>query len=229
MSRANVYSISRHDVGHQVRCHSNTSDDLERHAAGGTTPAFYSDNFNRANGGVGPNWTTDSDAIGLTIFRTASGRAVLATRTKIAGLDCRCGHVPLTCTSRPTSRFPQRTSATHLPCGFVRANSGALEGYVVYFAAYGGSYRFDRIGAAGGGPATLKNVAGAPIPAGTYAMEVRAIGNVISLWINGTMVDSVTDSGYNDSTHRTAGIRQYNDVPGYVATDDFRVRCGGGP
>ena len=35
------------------------------------------------------------------------------------------------------------------------------------------------------------------------------------------MVDSVTDSGYNDSTHRTAGIRRYNDVPSYVATDDF--------
>ena len=188
-------------------------------AAGGTTPAFYSDNFNRANGGVGPNWTTDSDAIGLTIFGNCIGQSGAGNTNGAAWTAGAATSSDMYVKANITISTAHFGNAPAL--WIRRANSGALEGYVVYFAAYGGSYRFDRIGAAGGGDTTLKNVAGAPIPAGTYAMEVRAIGNVISLWINGTMVDSVTDSGYNDSTHRTAGIRQYNDVPGYVATDDF--------
>ena len=166
-----------------------------------STTSFASDNFNRANGGLGASWAAMSDG-GLSIV----SQQVVGTANALAG-DIRAGE------SYGSDQYSQLSvTSTQLSGGqwigpSVRSQNGGQNTYLgIYFWNNGTpqlrlykrtSGTFTQLGA---------SYNSGPLPAGT-TLTLTAVGSTIALQQNGITRISVTDSTL---TGGTPGLMSYD-------------------
>lgn len=158
-----------------------------------------SDGFNRADGGLGANWTATKDFFGTT--------AVLQIVSNQAAGDAG-GNWPLsiwTADSFPDDQYCQATYAggTTFVTVFVRAaanGSNHLTGYGFYFRLSDHAWGLDRFN--GDSTATHLQSGIGSFSAGDV-LRIEAVGTEISAFINGAPFASGTDSTY---TSGSAGL-----------------------
>ena len=174
---------------------------LPHKAFADTTSA--SDNFARANGSLGPNWTDISDG-GLAI----SSDAVIGTVGSVTG-DA------WTANTFNSDQFSQVTvTSTQLTGGqwigpAVRVQNSGQNAYVALYNWNSGSPELMLFKRSGGGWAQISGVYSvSPLAAGTQ-LELTAVGSAITLYENGTQVLSATDSSI---TGGAPGIMAYGNA-----------------
>ena len=179
-----------------------------------------SDNFARADGSLGPNWTDISDG-GLAI----SSGAVIGTVGSVTG-DA------WTANSFGGDQFSQvAVTSTQLSGGqwigpAVRVQNSGQDAYVGFYYWNFGSPELMLFKRSGGGWAQISGAFSvSPLPAGTQ-LELTAVGSAITLYENGTKVLSATDSGI---TGGAPGIMAYGNAEagswsgGDAATSSYSV------
>src|ERR1700729_969312 len=162
-----------------------------------------SDNFARADGSLGPNWTDVSDG-GLAI----SSGAVIGTVGSVTG-DA------WTANSFGGDQFSQvAVTSTQLSGGqwigpAVRVQNSGQDAYVGFYYWNFGSPELMLFKRSGGGWAQISGAfAVSPLPAGTQ-LELTAVGSAISLYENGAKVLSATDASI---TGGAPGIMAYGNA-----------------
>ena len=170
---------------------------------GGSSATSASDNFARADGSLGPNWTDVSDG-GLAI----SSGAVIGTVGSVTG-DA------WTANSFGGDQFSQvAVTSTQLSGGqwigpAVRVQNSGQDAYVGFYYWNFGSPELMLFKRSGGGWAQISGAfAVSPLPAGTQ-LELTAVGSAISLYENGAKVLSATDSSI---TGGAPGIMAYGNA-----------------
>ena len=179
-----------------------------------------SDNFARADGSLGPNWTDISDG-GLAI----SSGSVIGTVGSVTG-DA------WTADSFGGDQFSQvAVTSTQLSGGqwigpAVRVQNSGQDAYVGFYYWNFGSPELMLFKRSGGGWAQISGAFSvSPLPAGTQ-LELTAVGSAITLYENGTKVLSATDSGI---TGGAPGIMAYGNAEagswsgGDAATSSYSV------
>ncbi len=174
MSTANVTNVS-------VSCTT---------SAGGSGGSGYTisatDNFNRADGSIGPNWTPTSDGT-----MVISGNMVAGGSTGYTG-DIR------TAETYPSDQFSQ-IQVTSTPAGAqwigvaVRAQNSGRNAYVGVYSGNGGSPELILFERSGGAWSQFGTYASGALPAGTL-IRINAVGNTVALLENNVVVLSATDS-----------------------------------
>src|SRR5215467_5253691 len=152
--------------------------------------ATASDDFNRANGSLGANWTDISDG-GLAIV----SQAVAGTSSSVVSGDIR------TAESYPSDQYSQvQVTSTQLTGGqwigpMVRAQNGGLNAYVGIYYWNNGSPNLELFERSGVNSWTqLGSIYNSgPLAAGTQ-LEVMAVGSTISFLQNGVVRISATDT-----------------------------------
>jgi hypothetical protein len=184
-----------------------------------TSNILFSDNFNRANGSIGSNYQAVS---GSTIFEVDSN----ATRI---GSTAPSSRAHLTCVSTASLLFPPNqeaevtfTTITSTNFDFagpaVRVNPTNATGYVLRMDGNDANGR--RLSRVSGPTATqigninLKNEIG-------DKWSIRAVGNVISAYRNGVLVESVIDNTYTSG--QPGLFYDFQNNRG-ARMDDFKVR-----
>ena len=162
---------------------------LSHNASAAVTSA--SDNFNRANGGLGANWTATSDG-GMAI----ASQQLAGTTSALTG-DIWSAN---TFTSDQYSQI--QVTSTQLSGGQwigagVRLQSGGVNGYVGIYYWNSGSPELELFKRTGtnGWTQLGSAVSSGALAAGTQ-LEVAAVGSTISFLQNGVSRISVTDSSY---------------------------------
>jgi hypothetical protein len=179
-----------------------------------------SDNFARADGSLGPNWTDISDG-GLAI----SSGSVIGTVGSVTG-DA------WTANSFGGDQFSQvAVTSTQLSGGqwigpAVRVQNSGQDAYVGFYYWNFGSPELMLFKRSGGGWAQISGAFSvSPLPAGTQ-LELTAVGSAVTLYENGTKVLSATDSGI---TGGAPGIMAYGNAEagswsgGDAATSSYSV------
>ena len=163
--------------------------------------ATASDNFNRANGSLGPNWTDISDG-GLAIVSQA------AAGTASAGIS---GDIWTAGTFTSDQYSQVAVTSTQLTGGqwigpMVRAQNGGQSAYVgIYYWNYGSPelMLFKRSG--GSWTQLGSSYSSGPLAAGTQ-LQVEAVGSTISFLQNGAQRISATDTSLSGGA---PGIMSY--------------------
>ena len=160
-----------------------------------------SDDFNRADGGLGPNWTDISDG-GLAI----SSQLVTGTAGQVTGDMWSAQAFGSDQYSQDEVTSTQLTGGQWIGPG-VRLQNGGQDGYVGFYYWNFGSPELMLFKRSGGGWAEIGGGAYpvSPLAAGTM-IELTAVGSKISLLLNGTAVISVTDTSF---TGGSPGIVAY--------------------
>ena len=158
--------------------------------SGGTSGTTASDDFNRADGGLGANWTDISDG-GLSI----SSQAVLGRSGVVAG-DIRTGE------AYPSDQYSQvEVTSTQLTAGqwigpAVRTQSGGQNTYLGIYFWNNGSQQLRLYKRSAGTWIQLgSSYNSGPLAAGTQ-LELTAVGSTISFLQNGVTRITVTDSSF---------------------------------
>jgi Putative esterase len=160
-----------------------------------------SDDFNRADGGLGPNWTDISDG-GLAI----SSQLVMGTAGQVTGDMWSAQAFGSDQYSQDEVTSTQLTGGQWIGPG-VRLQNGGQDGYVGFYYWNFGSPELMLFKRSGGGWAEIGGGAYpvSPLAAGT-TIGLTAAGSKISLLLNGTTVISVTDTSF---TGGSPGIVAY--------------------
>ena len=168
------------------------------------TATSASDDFNRADGGLGPNWTDVSDG-GLAI----TSQAVAGTAGGAVSGDIR------TAGTYAGNQYSQVTvTSTQLTGGqwigpMVRAQNGGFSAYVGIYNWNNGSPNLMLFKRSGGNGGTWTQLGGTynsgPLSAGAQ-LEVTAIGSTVSFVLNGVTRISATDTSL---TGGAPGIMSY--------------------
>ena len=162
------------------------------------------DDFNRADGGLGPNWTATSDG-GMAI----SGQQVAGVAGVVSG-DIR------TAETYGSDQYSQlEVTSTQLTGDqwvgpAVRLQGGGQNGYAGIYDWNAGSPELRLYERSGGSWDQLGASSSGPLAAGTR-LKLVAVGNTISFQVNGVQQIAVTDGSY------TGG------APGIVAYDNPRA------
>ncbi len=161
-----------------------------------------SDDFNRADGGLGPNWTAISDGT-----MTISSQAVIGAAGATTG-DIR------TAETYPSDQYSQiAVTATQLTGGqwigaAVRLQAGGQNGYLGIYYWNFGSPQLMLYKRTGGSWTQLGGAySPGPLAAGTQ-LEVTAVASTVSFLANGVQRLAVTDSTF---TGGAPGIMAYGD------------------
>jgi hypothetical protein len=160
---------------------------LAHHAFAGTTVA--SDDFNRADGGPGPNWTAVSEG-GMSI----SGQQV----TGVVGAGT--GDIR-TAEGYASDQYSQvEVTSTQLTGGqwvgpAVRLQGGGQNGYAGIYYWNFGSPELRLYERSGGSWSQLGGYSSGPLPAGTK-LRLVAVGNTISFQVNGVQRIGITDGSF---------------------------------
>jgi hypothetical protein len=148
--------------------------------------ATASDDFGRANGSLGPNWTATSD-----------GGMVISSQAAVGGSGADSGDM-WTANTFSSGQFSQVTlTATQLTGAqwigpTVRMQASGQDGYVGFYYWNGGSPELMLFLRNNGGWGELGAAATAPLAAGTQ-LQLTAVGNSLSFTVNGTQVIGATD------------------------------------
>jgi Putative esterase len=149
-----------------------------------------SDNFNRADGGLGTNWTAISD-----------GGMAIASQQVVGTVGNTTGDM-WTASSFTSDQYSQiQVTSTPLTGGqwvgaAVRMQSNGQNGYVGFYYWNNGSPLLELFKRSGGGWAQIAGTYSvSPLAAGTQ-LQVTAVGSAISVLLNGTKVISATDSSF---------------------------------
>ena len=167
-------------------------------ASAATTAA---DDFNRADGSLGPNWSDISDG-GLVI----SSQVVTGTVGQVSGDIWSAQAFGSDQYSQDEVTSAQLTGGQWVGPG-VRLQNGGQNGYVGFYYWNFGSPELMLFKRSGGGWAEIGGGAYpvSPLAAGAK-IQVTAVGSKISLLLNGTAVISVTDTSF---TGGSPGIVSY--------------------
>ena len=154
-------------------------------AASATSAA---DNFNRADGGLGANWTAISDG-GMAI----ASQQVIGTAGKTTG--------DMWTANTFTSDQYSQVQVTSTPmsggqwvAAAVRLQSSGQTGYVGLYNWNSGSPVLEIFKRSGGGWAQLSGAYSSGVLAAGTQLQLTAVGSTISFWQNGVKRLSVTDS-----------------------------------
>ena len=145
-----------------------------------------SDNFARANGSLGPNWTDMSDGGMAIVSQTAAG-----TNGGNSGDMWTADSFTSDQYSQVTLTGTQLT-ATQWIGAVVRAQDSGQDGYVGIYFWNNGSPELMLFLRHNGGWAELGSYSTAPLSGGTQ-LELTAVGNTLSFAENGTQVIGTTD------------------------------------
>jgi hypothetical protein len=159
-----------------------------------------SDDFNRADGGLGPNWTP-----------TADGPMAIASQQVVGTAGALTGDM-WTANAFASDQFSQvQVTSTQLSGGqwvgpAVRLQDNGLDGYVGIYYWNSGSPELMLFLRSGGNWTQLGSTYDSgPLAAGTQ-LELAAVGSTISFMVNGAPDISVTDSSF---TGGSPGIMAY--------------------
>ena len=159
-----------------------------------------SDDFNRADGGLGPNWTAISDGAMAISSQAVIGKAGATTgdiRTAETYPSDQYSQVAVTST--------QLTGALWIGAA-VRLQAGGKSGYAGIYYWNSGSPQLRLYKRSGGNWTQLGGAySSGPLAAGTQ-LEVTAVGSTISFLVNGVQRLAVTDSTF---TGGAPGIMAY--------------------
>ena len=153
--------------------------------------ATGSDDFNRADGGLGANWTAISDG-GMSI----ASQQVIGTAGALTGDLWSAGSFGSDQSSQVQVTSTQLTGGQWVGAA-VRAQNGGLNAYVGIYYWNSGSpvlQLFKRTGASNWTQLGSTFSSG-PLAAGTQ-LQVTAVGSAISFWQNGVKRISVTDTSF---------------------------------
>ena len=169
------------------------------------TATSASDDFNRADGGLGANWTAITDG-GMAI----ASQQVTGTVGVLTGDMWTAG-------SFGSDQYSQvQVTSTQLTGGqwvgaAVRAQNGGRSGYVGIYYWNSGSPVLELFKRTGTNNWTQLGGAysSGPLAAGTQ-LEVAAVGSTISFWQNGVKRISVTDTSLHRRRAGHDGVRQFH-------------------
>lgn len=183
------------------------------------------DDFNRANGAVGANWT----AHGGYSTPTISSNAIQS----IAGADEAATYNAADAGSddmytKATSTISTASNHNDVIVWCRMPNDATETGYLfdcpTYDSGFGSTGGWTLQRASSGSFVSLAtsytNVASAP---GVHTIEVRAVGTTVTGWLDGSQVASVTDATHSGSTKRYGGFHVYSDNSNYCSIDDFEI------
>ena len=190
----------------------------------GTAPPTLSDNFNRADGSLGSNWTAISDG-GMTI-----SSQVAAGTSSSGGVSGDTWNATF-----GGDQFSQiEVTSTQLSGGqwiapVVRAQSNGQNAYLgLYFWNYGSPelMMFKRI--AGNWAQLGSSVTVGALPAGSQ-LQLKAVGSTISFLLNGVPKISITDTSYTSGVPgiMVAGTSQLDNWLGGGAAGNATYSVGG--
>ena len=177
------------------------------------------DDFNRANGSAGSNWSTQSSYTILTItsnkIQSVAGVDYAGTYNAAnAGTDDMYAKIDVTVgTSNGTEDVIVACRLT---------NDGNETGYfgddpsyasVIWTLSRATNSAFTTLATGGAGASTV----------GTRSLEIRAIGTTISLRVAGSQVASVTDSTHSGASKRFGGCHVYSDNTNDCSLDNFEM------
>src|SRR5215471_5352489 len=178
--------------------------------------ATASDNFNRANGALGSNWTAISDGA-LTI----SSQVAAGTSSAVTGDTWNAA-------SFGSDQFSQIEVTSTQPSGgqwiaaVVRAQNNGKNAYAgLYFWNYGSPQLMIFKRSNGGWTQLGSSVSVAALPAGSQ-LQLKAVGSTISFLLNGVQKVSVTDTSF---TGGAPGIM----IDGTAKTDNWVGGSAGTP
>ena len=158
---------------------------LPHNASAGVTA---SDDFNRANGGLGANWTAISDGGMAIASQQAAGTAGKTTGDLwTANTFTSDQYSQVQVTSTPMSGGEWIGAA-------VRLQSSGQTGYVGIYKWNSGSPVLEIFKRSGGGWAQLSGAYSSGVLAAGTQLQLTAVGSTISFWQNGVKRLSVTDS-----------------------------------
>ena len=156
----------------------------------GSTGTTASDDFNRADGSLGPNWSDISDG-GLAI----SSQVVTGTAGAVRGDMWSAQAFSSDQTSQIEVTSTQLTGGQWVGPG-VRLQNGGQNGYVGLYNWNNGSPYLVVFKRSGGGWAQISATSPvSPLAAGTK-LQLSAVGSTISFLDNGIVVIQVTDSSF---------------------------------
>jgi hypothetical protein len=162
--------------------------DVSVSCAAGTPASSASDDFARADGSLGPNWTDISDS-GLAI----SSQQVAGTNAGGNSGDMwTANSFTSDQFSRVTLSSTQLTGTQWLGAA-VRAQNSGQDAYVGLYFWNSGSPEVMLFLRQGGGWAQLAAASTAALPGGTQ-LKLTAVGNTLALTVNGTQVLTASDS-----------------------------------
>lgn len=173
---------------------------------------LFTDNFNRANGGLGANWTDIGAAPAIVSNQCAFNADAVLSYWNGGTPDADCY---AKCVASTLSTNPGSTGLV------LRFNTGTFSGYYAWW--HGGGTPLCRIARIDGGtPVTLGTSFAAPSAGQT--VEFSIVGSTLSVYYNGALQATRSDSTYTAAGR--AGI-QGLDTTGRI--DDFEVGTPGDP
>lgn len=169
---------------------------------GSSSPAAYTDDFNRADSGtLGANWTAVEGA-GLAIV---SNEAKGTLTTSLANI-----YTAGTFANNQYSKVTIRdlaSGAKYAEVGVRMSGTGAsLDGYILYADSGTGAGHTEVVRIDDGVQSAAILVVADSFTLADV-LEIRASGTTISVWKNGSMLDSVVDATYGSGK---AGVRAYS-------------------
>ncbi len=159
-------------------------------SCGTNTGTSASDNFNRADGPLGPNWTAVSDG-GMSI----ASQQVIGTAAQVTG-DMWTG------TTFGSDQYSEVQVTSTSMSGIqwvgpaVRMQNGGQNGYVGIYSWNSGSPVVELFLRSGGGWTQVGSYNSGPLAAGTK-LRLVALGNSISFMVNGVQRIGYTDSSFS--------------------------------
>lgn len=182
------------------------------------------DNFNRANGGLGANWTTNGGYTAPSIVSNAvpSVNAVDLGATYSAA---NAGQDDMY--AKLDSTVVNLNTGNDIMVWVRMPNDATDTGYEVNAPRYGTDVggRLWEVFRASSGVYTSLAVSGTgtQLGTGTRSLEIRAVGSTITALQDGVTLASVTDSTHSGSTKRYAGIHLYSEAASGCSLDNFEM------
>lgn len=190
------------------------------------------DDFNRANGGLGPDWTTDPFAIGSTGMQVAGGKLAGNNAGGLSEAYWNAGQFSATRSMRARVKIKARASSlgdAQVEAGFLRQIGPTCDGYMAVLTFDSPDqvdvYRVDDGSLVGFSTASLASQVAIN---DTFALYVMPSGT-IAVTINNKVVKSVFSSTYfhsGQSAYSFLGISDQGGSLSVVRLDDFNVATG---
>lgn len=166
----------------------------------------FSDNFNRADGAVGANYTT------------VAGTPLVTSNTyggSTANNSCYYNGDTPNADCYAQAKFNLPSGGSELLAVGVRFNPASFNGYYVQYQ-FGGGTKIIRIDA--GAPTTLATLASDPTTGQVVRLEAQ--GNTLRVYYNGSLIGSATDGTYSGA-NRTLLVHSNSGQAGSL--DDFET------
>ena len=157
---------------------------------GTNTGTSASDDFNRADGGLGANWTAISDGA-----MSIASQQVIGTAAKVTG-DTWTANTFGGDQYSEVQVISTSMSGIQWVGPAVRVQNGGQDGYVGIYSWNSGSPVVELFKRSGGGWAQVGAYNSGPLAAGTK-LRLVALGNSISFMVNGVQRIGITDSSFS--------------------------------